>query len=298
MLRLRELAFVTACAMAGMTALVAGAKNGLQIPGGTHFHFASTTAAKPVLLASNAANGELRLGLKGSEALAQTQLQPLDQFEGGRTRDVAYVNQAMDRLRTKVPGDLYSYFDVFLYVSKAAQGPLAQHMYIFHKDARGDVVFEQMFPVSTGRERYEKYFTTTPIGLFELDPDRFKRYHYSRTWHAGMPYSMFLNATIRGRQTGIALHSAGGHAADLGHRASGGCVRLPPEKAAELFKRFQDEERGYVPMFAFDAAANRTSQYGQMVRDSSGKPVMYYGYKVLLIIENYDGGPVVVAAVV
>jgi hypothetical protein len=75
-------------------------------------------------------------------------------------------------------------------------------------------------------------------------------------------------------------------------------VRLPPEKAAELFKRFQREERGYVPVFAFDRGANRTSQYGQMVRDASGKPITYYGYKVLLVIENYPGGPLTVAAIV
>ncbi len=292
MIRLRELACVTALAMGVMTGLVAaGSQGGFRVAGGMQFHLAG--AAKPVRLASNESNVQLGLGLEGGPA-TQIPLQPLPQYQPPDP-GVANVGQAMDRLRTRVPSELYSYFDVFLYVSKAARGTLAQRMYVFHKNARGDVLFEQTFPVSTGRERHEKYFTTTPVGLFQLDPNRFKRYHYSRTWHAGMPYSMFLNATLRGRQTGIALHSAGVHVAELGQRASGGCVRLPPDKAAELFKRFQAEERGFVPLFAFDAAANRTSQYGRLVRDASGNPVMYYGYKVLLIIEDHPGGPMLVA---
>src|SRR5262249_50714106 len=139
---------------------------------------------------------------------------------------LANVSQAEGRLRVKVPDELWPWFDVYLYVSKAAGGPLAQRMYIFRKDANGDIAFEQTFPVSTGREQYERYFTSTPVGLFELDPDRFERSHYSRTWHAQMPWAMFLNATIKGRQTGIALHSAASHVAQLGSRASGGCVRL------------------------------------------------------------------------
>lgn len=290
MVRLRELAVVTALAMGGMTALMAGASHGgVQIAGGTNFHIAKAPA--PIRLASNASNADLDLAqFNGAAPTVMVPYAPDPQ--------AGNISQAMDRLRVKVPAELVSYFDVFLYVSKAPGGALAQHMYLFHKDGNGDVTFEQSFPVSTGREQHEKYFTTTPIGLFELDPNRFERMHYSRTWNASMPWSMFLNATIRGRQTGIALHSAGSHVAALGSRASGGCVRLPPEKAAELFHRFQAEERGYVPVFAFDAAANRTSQYGQLVRDSSGKPVMTYGYKVLLIIEDYRGGPMLVAAVV
>jgi hypothetical protein len=115
-----------------------------------------------------------------------------------------------------------------------------------------------------------------------------------------MPWAMFLNATIKGRQTGIALHSAGVHIAELGSRASGGCVRLPPEKAAELFRRFQADERGYVPVFAFDSAHNRTSGDGVLVRDASGKPLLVPGYKVLVFIEDYggSGGPALVAVIV
>jgi hypothetical protein len=288
MVRLRELASLTLLAMGAMLAVIwAGAHELQPIAGGVRFHFAGT---KVIRLASNERHVQIEMG-PGREQMQPLPLAPIDPA-------IANVGQAMGRLHARVPDDLYPYFDLYLYVSKAANGPLAQRMYIFRKDASGDIAFEQTFLVSTGRERYEKYFTTTPTGLFELDPDRFKRSHYSRTWHAQMPWAMFLNATIRGRQTGIALHSASSHVAQLGSRASGGCVRLPPEKAAELFERFQREERGYVPLFAFDASLNRTDPYGRILRDASGRPVMQYGYKVLLIIEDYRGTETLVAALV
>jgi len=209
---------------------------------------------------------------------------------------IALQADAASRLRSKIPADLYPYFDVYLYVSKAAEGSLAQHLYMFHKDAANNLVYEQDFAVSTGRERHEKYFTSTPVGLFELDPNRFEVSHYSRTWHARMPWAMFLNATFHGHQTGVALHSSGeSHAALLGQRASGGCVRLPPEKAAELFHRFESGEQGMVPVFAYDSARNRTSGDGMIVRDSNGDPVLAPGYRVLLFIEDYPGGPAFVA---
>lgn len=293
---LRDLASLTLVAMAAMVGLiVASAGNGLHVPGGTHFHFAEATpipAAKPLVAIKLASNGPID-GLKMAAGAPVIDVQTPD------TTNLPNPQEALDRIRVKVPNEVASYFDVVLYVSKAAQGSLAQHLYLFHRNARGDLAYEQSFPVSTGRERHEKYFTSTPTGLFELDPDRFESYHYSRTWHAAMPWAMFLNASFGGRQTGIALHSSGrSHAALLGQRASGGCVRLPPEKAAELFHRFAAEERGYVPVFAYDSAAGRTSAYGQLVRNADGKPVMYYGYKVLVVIENYSGGPTLVATLV
>jgi lipoprotein-anchoring transpeptidase ErfK/SrfK len=201
------------------------------------------------------------------------------------------------RVRDIVPAELIPYFDVYLYVSKSAQGAWAQHLYVFDKSSSGDFVFEQAFPVSTGRERHEKYFTSTPTGMFELDPDRFDRVHFSHRWGgAAMPWAMFLDYTIHGNPTGIALHSAAGHAFDLGHRASGGCVRLPPEKAEELFRRFQTYEHGLVPVFAFDDERGTTLTNGSIVRDPDGNIALQDGYKVLLIIEDYPGGPAYVAA--
>lgn len=198
------------------------------------------------------------------------------------------------RLRMKVPAELMGYFNVYLYVSKAAEGQWAQHMFVFHKDDIGDLVYEKSFPVSTGRERWERYFTSTPVGIFQLDPHRFAERHWSRTWRAPMPWAMFLNYTKRGRLTGIALHSASSHVKELGHRASGGCVRLPHELAQELFERFKREDYGPVPVFRVDSEGS-TSRSGEILRTASGKPVMTMGYRVLLFIEDYPGGPTTVA---
>lgn len=283
---LRYLAGAAAMLMAVMSALATLA----------HFYdvriaFRPELVGRQIRLASNEANTALRVAMGGQE---QQPLPPIALPDPA----LALQADAAVRLKGRIPAELYPYFDVFLYVSKAGSGSLAQHLYMFHKDGGGNLVFEQSFPVSTGRERHERYFTSTPIGLFELDPDRFEVSHYSHTWHAQMPYAMFLNATIHGRQTGVALHSAGVHAAELGSRASGGCVRLPPDKAAELFNRFQATERGYVPVFAYDAAARRTSENGRLVHDVYGKPLLVPGYRVLVLIEDYPGGPALVAVVV
>ena len=212
--------------------------------------------------------------------------------------DNAYLqaDAVAQRLRASVPAELFPYFDVYLYVSKSASGAWAQHMFVFHKTESGRLAFEETFPVSTGREQHEKYFTSTPTGLFELDPDRFDATHHSHRWHgAPMPWAMFLNYTIRNHATGIALHSGVGHVAMLGRRASGGCVRMPPQKAEEYFHRFQAAEHGQVPVFAFDSASGTTRTDGMLQWDMTGKPILTEGYRVLLIIENYPGGPATVA---
>ena len=202
-----------------------------------------------------------------------------------------------ERVRQSVPAELFPYFDVYLYVSKSASGAWAQHMFVFHKTDAGRLAFEEAFPVSTGRERSEKYFTSTPSGLFELDPNRFDAHHRSHRWNnAPMPWAMFLNYMIHNRETGVALHSGVGHVALLGQRASGGCVRMPPEKAEEYFHRFQASEHGEVPVFAFDSASGTTRTDGMLQRDLAGNPVLTEGYRVLLIIQDYPGGPATVAA--
>ncbi|MBL6854445.1 MAG: L,D-transpeptidase [Alphaproteobacteria bacterium] len=275
--------------VAGLAALAMLAMTGLMHAG--QIRDALEPAASTVRIASTQANDALRLAMGGQGGQKSAPVAEPDP-------QLAMTTDAAGRLRDKIPADLYPYFDVYLYVSKAAEGALAQHLYIFHKDAANNLVYEENFPVSTGRERHERYFTSTPVGLFELDPNRFETSHYSRTWHARMPWAMFLNATIHGKQTGVALHSSGNaHAVLLGNRASGGCVRLPPEKAAELFHRFQKEEQGMVPVFAYDSTHNRTSGDGLIVRDSSGNPVLAPGYRVLVFIEDYPGGPALVAVV-
>ncbi len=317
---LRQLAAVTACAMAAMAAAVNVQDRHLALPqvaalwpgmSASAAPFASNPAAnpptaKPPVAAKPAVSARPVITRPLPVAVVPP---PISDPEAGPTVPdhrqpppidaatlAAQSTDVAQRLRDQIPAELFPYFDEFLYVSKAGAGAWAQHLYMFHKSAGGELVYEQAFPVSTGRELQEKYFTSTPTGLFELDPNRFDRVHFSHRWHgAAMPWAMFLDYTIHGHATGIAMHSAEGHAYELGRRASGGCIRLPPEKAEELFQRFQAEERGLVPVFAFDDSRATTFTDGSMVRDASGNVELQDGYRVLLFIEDYPGGPAVVA---
>jgi hypothetical protein len=315
---LRQLAAVTACAMAVMTTALILQTRHLHWPEQASLWpemtasaapLASSTATippapqrsvitKPIVAKPAAAPVAVALPAVSSPTPAAAPPIP-DRMLPPPIDAAALAEQSSavaQRLRDQVPAALFPYFDEYLYVSKAGAGDWAQHLYMFHKSADGELVYEQAFPVSTGREQQEKYFTSTPTGLFELDPDRFDRVHFSHRWHgAAMPWAMFLDYTIHGHATGIAMHSAEGHAYELGHRASGGCIRLPREKAEELFERFQAEERGLVPVFAFDDARATTLTDGSMVRDAQGNVELQDGYRVLLFIEDYPGGPAVVA---
>ncbi len=196
------------------------------------------------------------------------------------------------RISDKVPAALVPYFDTFIYVSKAASGPWAQRLFLFHKTADGTLAFEESFAVSTGREKSEQYFTATPTGLFELDVHRFMPMARSAKWNdARMPWAMFLNYSYRTQMAGVALHAAiGAHElADIGHRASGGCVRLPLAKANQLFHRFLADARGQVPVFTFDEARGTTNTAGITAHDAEGDIVLADGVRVLVIIDNYPG---------
>jgi len=202
------------------------------------------------------------------------------------------ASRVAQRVSDKVPAALAPYFDTFIYVSKAASGPWAQHLFLFRKQADGTLAFDQSFPVSTGRERSEQYFTATPTGLFELDVHRFMPMARSAKWNdAAMPWAMFLNYAYRTQMSGVALHAAIGRheLADIGHRASGGCVRLPLAKANELFHRFLAEEHGQVPVFTFDPARGTTNTSGIVAQDAAGHIVLADGLRVLVIIDNFAG---------
>jgi hypothetical protein len=304
MMRVREFAGVAAVAMVAMgvaigfqhyrSSVVLPESVAALLPDFAHHPLAGSSensaAPKPIRLAS--AGAQIPSGILPAKIDAQNS--PAAPVVSDVDPNALQADAVAQRLKDSVPSELFSYFDMYLYVSKAADGAWAQHMFVFHRASSGRLVFEESFPVSTGRERQEKYFTSTPTGLFELDPNRFDRDHRSHRWHnAPMPWAMFLDYTIHGHLAGVALHSGIHHEADLGHRASGGCVRMPPEKAEEYFKRFQAEEYGEVPVLAFDGSSTNTD--GRVVREESGRPRLTSGYKVLVVIQNYPGGPAFVA---
>ena len=105
---------------------------------------------------------------------------------------------AREHLAASLTPDMRIGFNLFLFVSKADKGPLAQRMYVFRKKD-GDLKLLYDWAASTGREKSEidpggrQTITTTPSGLYQLDPERmFVRYH-STTWDQSMPYAMFFN---------------------------------------------------------------------------------------------------------
>jgi hypothetical protein len=206
------------------------------------------------------------------------------------------------RLRDSLTREMFQNFSLFLYVSKASNGPWAQHMYVFTKDASGNLALLHDWPASTGRERNEiaangtRQPSVTPRGYYELDPGRMYKTHFSGQWHEPMPHAMFFNWEHDGLQTGLAIHGAVGiEIAQLGSRASAGCIRIAPENAAELFSLIRAEYKGLAPRFAYDRRTATMSNDGLFMHDAAGNLQMAQGYKVLVFVENYGGENVVAA---
>jgi hypothetical protein len=218
-----------------------------------------------------------------------------------RQLHIAHEQLAARRLRDALTGDMLQNFALFLYVSKAAHGPLAQRMYAFENTGR-NLRLRYDWPVSTGREQIErngagrKLSTFTPTGYYELDPARFFPHHRSVQWDEPMPYAMFFNRVQSGMKTGLAVHAAvAGEVARLGTRASAGCVRLAPHNAQLLFDLVRAKYAGAVPDLAFDSRTATTANDGALMRDAHGWLRFGLGYKVLVIIED-QGGENTVAA--
>ena len=193
-------------------------------------------------------------------------------------------------------------FDLFLYVSKAKKGPLAQRLYIFKKDSGGALQIAYDWAASTGREQVEisplgaHTSTDTPAGYYELDPDRMYRAYHSHAWDQSMPYAMFFNWENQGYQTGLAIHAATGNdIAKLGDRASAGCVHISPEHAKLLYQLIRGDYKGQVPRFAYDKTSHTMSNHGAMMRDAKGNLMMADGYKVLVDIEDFSGANTITA---
>ena len=207
-----------------------------------------------------------------------------------------YAGIAAERLNARLTPEMRQNFDLFLYVSKAEHGPLAQRMMGFGKEAGETLkpVFD--WAASTGREQAEvniqgrHVMTATPAGFYELDPSRMFRSYRSFNWDRDMPDTMFFDWTYRGRRTGLASHAAAGDdIAKLGNRASGGCVHLSPQNAAMLYDLIRKNYRGAVPLPAYNSETGSTSNRGLFVRDTGGALKMADGYRVLVIVEDYGG---------
>ena len=206
------------------------------------------------------------------------------------------------RLKENLTREMLQNFSLFLYVSKADSGPLAQRLYVFRKDAGGNLAMLYNWPASTGREKIEiaadgtRQPSYTPQGYYQLDPGRMYKNHFSGQWRQPMPYAMFFNWESNGLQTGLAIHGASGiEVTQLGTRASAGCIRIAPDNAALLFQLIRTEYKGLAPRFAYDRRTASMSNQGVMMHDAAGNLQMADGYKVLVFVENYGGENVVAA---
>jgi lipoprotein-anchoring transpeptidase ErfK/SrfK len=206
------------------------------------------------------------------------------------------------RLKASLTPEMLAHFDLFLYVSKANKGPLAQRLYVFQKQQGNGLALAYDWPASTGREQNEisplgrRAFTDTPRGYYQLDPDRMYWRYHSHAWDQAMPYAMFFNWERQGLQTGLAIHGASGDdIVRLGHRASAGCVHIAPENAKLLYRLIRSHYKGEVPRFAYDPRSRTVSNSGDFLHDAKGKVAMNEGYRVLIYIEDYGGENVVAA---
>jgi lipoprotein-anchoring transpeptidase ErfK/SrfK len=213
------------------------------------------------------------------------------------------VTRVVERLKENLTEEMFRNFSLFLYVSKASAGPLAQHMYVFDKGQGGDLALRYDWPVSTGRELVEfnkkgaRLPSFTPQGYYELDPGRLYKHYTSGQWDQPMPYAMFFNWVKGGYKTGLAIHAATGEDVPLlGRRASAGCIRLSPENARVLFSLIREHYKGLAPKFAYDQRTGTMSNDGILLHDAQGRVQMAEGYKVLIFIENYGGNDNIVAA--
>jgi lipoprotein-anchoring transpeptidase ErfK/SrfK len=203
-------------------------------------------------------------------------------------------SRARTHLAATLTPEMREHFGLFIFVSKATKGPLAQRAYIFKQD-HGTMTLLYDWAASTGREKPEKdaqgdpAFTATPAGIYQFDPGRMYRQYHSTNWDQDMPNAMFFNWQRNGAQTGLAIHAAtGDDVARLGTRASAGCVHLSAENARTLFELVKGEYRGAVPRFAIDASDTMSTK-GKFSRRPDGSLRMAEGYRVLIDIENYSG---------
>jgi hypothetical protein len=186
-------------------------------------------------------------------------------------------------------------FNLFIYVDKATDGMLAQHMYVFEKTDSGDLAMVHDWPVSTGRESAETdphgraQSTVTPRGFFELDPKRMYVDHISAQWDEAMPYAMFFSWKPGGHDTGLAIHGTPeDNYTALGSRASAGCIRLSTDNAHTLFDLIQSRFRGPTPKLAYLDGDSQVSSEGLLLHDPDGKLKMTDGYSVLVLVDEYS----------
>lgn len=226
-------------------------------------------------------------------AFAQTVVQ--QQFsDDSSAQNSANIDRVKQRLYDSLSVETLANFNLFVYVDKVENGPLAQRMYVFEKTDTGELSELYDWPVSTGRGLDETdphgqgQSTITPRGFFELDPKRMYIDHKSSQWDEEMPYAMFFSWKPGGHSTGLAIHGTPEENYNaLGSPASAGCIRLSTENAHTLFDLVHARGRGPVPKLAYLDDDTQVSSEGLLLHDPDGRLKMADGYSVLVLVDDF-----------
>ena len=192
-----------------------------------------------------------------------------------------------DSMLARLDGELLQHFNIIFVVNKGTKGEFAQTMTVLRANVPGcggcGWTASDVWDVSTGREqKEERDYTTTPVGIYQLDPQRFHREFQTTLWNnADMPHSMFWRYEVDGEPSGWAMHAANeGVLKKLGSRASGGCIRLHPTNAEAIFNELLADHRGRVPRFDW------SEHSGEPLRNEDGRMHFTAGIKALLVVDN------------
>jgi hypothetical protein len=145
--------------------------------------------------------------------------------------------------------------------TRSSKNPLGQTLQVFQNGSilplsyttlnSGETFTKDAVDISTGREKKEvatsgrEYFSSTPKGFFR--PQRVYENYYSITWAADMPNAVFMCQNFA-RECGIAIHATTkSHYAELGTKASGGCVRTRLDISQKIRKLVMDTGLGSEP---------------------------------------------------
>lgn len=184
----------------------------------------------------------------------------------------AQGSRTPDEVLKRYGVNVFAEFPVVVIINTAAYGSTAQRLRLYHD---GGLV--GAFLTSTGRDQYETppvgqpYYSVTPTGWY--NPILFDRYHFSKTWQASMEYSIFFTG-------GIAVHATTpDHYAELGQKASGGCVRLTNLDAETVWNLAFNQPRKLVPAFY---------RNGDLALNRQGQVIRKIGSGVLIIVLNQN----------
>lgn len=222
-----------------------------------------------------------------TKAEFQRRLMTEDSYEAPRGQlfnEEAYLNGETD---------LNKFVNVIV-INKAAKGDGAQTLRLYTNRQ-----LQLTTKISSGREDIEQvgmfrgiingffkgatesHWRHTTRGFYTVK--RVENYNYrsgENNFH--MPYAMFFND-----KRGLAVHQvppdlSGGEAAgeaQLGRRASSGCVRVHKTRIVQIHNAVTAADRGEIPVI--------DTRTGRQMLDKSGQPAYSKGYRTIVIVEEY-----------